>query len=93
MPKHNIYFEGQVQSLGFVRLGRNMTVGVIDTGEYHFNTDAPERITVTSGELTIKLDGSSEWRSFPAGVSFEVAGKSGFDVKVQAPSAYLCEFL
>jgi uncharacterized protein YaiE (UPF0345 family) len=93
MLKHNVYFEGKVQSIAFERNGRRQTAGVIDAGEFHFNTDAAERMTVVSGELTIKLDRSAEWKSYPAGTAFEVAAKSGFDVRAAAPSAYLCEFL
>ena len=95
MLKHNSYFEGNVQSIGFERNGRRMTAGVIAPGEYHFGTDAPERMTVVSGELFARLPGSgaSDWRAFPAGTAFEIPGKSGFDVRVAAPSAYLCEFL
>lgn len=92
MLKHNAYFEGQVQSVGFERLGRRMTVGVIAPGEFHFGTDAPERMTVVSGELAIRI-GEGEWRAYPAGTQFEVAGKSGFDVRASASTAYLCEFL
>jgi uncharacterized protein YaiE (UPF0345 family) len=93
MIKHNSYFEGGVQSLGFERHGRQATVGVIATGEYHFNTDGPERMTVTSGELEVRITGQSAFRVYPAGTSFEVAAKSGFDVRAAAASAYLCEFI
>ena len=93
MLKHNTYFDGKVQSVGFERNGRKQTVGVIDTGEFHFGTDAPERMTVISGELAIKVDGTTEWKSYATGTSFEVPGKSGFDVRAASPSAYLCEFL
>jgi len=93
MLKHNSYFEGQVQSVGFERLGRRMTVGVIAPGEFHFGTDAPERMTVVSGELTARLGAGAEWHVYPAGTAFEVPGKSGFDVRAAQPSAYLCEFL
>jgi hypothetical protein len=93
MPKHNTYFEGRVQSVGFERNGRRQTVGVVDVGEFHFGTDAPERMTVVSGELLVKLAGEAAFRPYPAGTVFEVPGKSGFDVKVVAPAAYLCEFL
>jgi uncharacterized protein YaiE (UPF0345 family) len=91
MLTHNTYFDGQVQSVGYARHGRRMTVGVIAPGEYHFGTDAPERMTVVSGELEVK-DGTG-WRAYPAGTSFEVAAKSGFDVRAGQPAAYLCEFL
>lgn len=94
MLKHNAYFEGAVQSVGFERNGRRATVGVIAPGEYHFGTDAPERMTVTSGALRVRLDGGADWQLYPAGASFEVPGQSGFDVAPQGgPAAYLCEFL
>lgn len=93
MLTHNTYFDGKVQSVGYERNGRKATVGVVDAGEFHFNTGAPERMTITSGELWARLPGDSAWRPFPAGTTFEVPGKSGFDVKAVAPAAYLCEFL
>ncbi len=93
MLKHNEYFGGKVQSVGFERNGRRQTAGVIDVGEFHFATDSAERMAVVSGELLAKLPGDATWRAFPSGTSFEVAAKSGFDVKATAPAAYLCEFL
>jgi uncharacterized protein YaiE (UPF0345 family) len=93
MLKHNTYFNGNVQSVGFERNGRKATVGVIMPGEYHFGTEAPERMTVTSGELHAKV-ATGAWIVYPAGTAFEVPAKSGFDVKaVGGPAAYLCEFL
>jgi uncharacterized protein YaiE (UPF0345 family) len=93
MLKHNTYFDGNIQSIGFERNGMAATVGVIAPGEYHFGTNAPERMTVVSGELEARVPGQAAWRTYPAGTSFEVGGKSSFDVRVAAPSAYLCEFL
>ena len=93
MLKHNAYFDGKVQSIGFERNGRRQTAGVIDAGEFHFGTEAPERMTVVSGELWATLPGDGAWRAFPAGTVFEVPAKSGFDVKATSPAAYLCEFL
>ena len=91
MLKHNAYFEGKVQSIGFERLGRRMTVGVIAPGEFHFGTDAPERMSVVSGEVEVKV--GDLWRAYPAGTTFEVPSKSGFDVRAREPAAYVCEFL
>jgi len=93
MLSHNTYFEGKVQSVGFERNGRRQTAGVVDVGQFHFGTDAPERMTVISGELWARLPGEAAFRAFPAGTSFEVPGKSGFDVRAADPAAYLCEFL
>jgi uncharacterized protein YaiE (UPF0345 family) len=93
MLKHNTYFEGKVQSVGFERQGRRQTVGVLDRGEFHFGTDAPERMTVVSGEIWAKLPGRADFQPYPAGTAFEVPAKSGFDVRALEPAAYLCEFL
>jgi uncharacterized protein YaiE (UPF0345 family) len=93
MLKHNSYFEGKVQSVGFERHGRLQTVGVVDAGEFHFDTTAAERMTVVSGELWVRVSGAPDWRAYPAGTVFEVAANSGFDVRAQVPAAYLCEFL
>jgi len=90
--KHNTYFDGKVQSIGFERHGRRATAGVIAPGEFHFGTEAPERMTIVSGELAVKPDGGS-WCVYPAGTAFEIGGRSGFDVRAAEPCAYLCEFL
>jgi uncharacterized protein YaiE (UPF0345 family) len=91
MLKHNAYFDGNVQSIGFERHGRRMTAGVIAPGEYHFGTQAPERMTIVSGEVEARV--GEVWRAYPAGTAFEVAGQSGFDIRAREPAAYLCEFL
>ena len=93
MLKHNSYFDGQVQSVGFERNGLRATVGVIAPGEYRFNTGAAERMTVVSGGLSAKLAGG-EWHHYPTGTAFEIATNSHFDVRAEGgPAAYLCEFL
>jgi len=91
--KHNTYFDGQVQSVGFERNGRRATVGVIAPGEFHFGTEAPERMTVISGELGVRRTAGDAWVTYPAGTAFEIPGRSGFDVRAVDPAAYLCEFL
>jgi purine/pyrimidine-nucleoside phosphorylase len=93
MLKHNAYFDGKVQSIGFERNGRRATAGVIDPGTFHFGTEAAERMTVVSGELWVKLAGEEDFRPYAAGTVFEVPAHSGFDVRATAPAAYLCEFL
>ena len=90
---HNTYFDGKVQSIGFERNGLRATAGVIAPGEFHFGTGAAERMTVISGELAVKPDGATAWTTYAAGTYFEIAGKSGFDVRALQPTAYLCEFL
>jgi uncharacterized protein YaiE (UPF0345 family) len=50
-------------------------------------------MTVTSGELVVRLAGAADLRTYPAGTAFEVPAKSGFDVQALGPAAYLCEYL
>jgi uncharacterized protein YaiE (UPF0345 family) len=90
---HHVYFDGGVQSLGFEPDGPRATVGIIQPGEYHFDTGAPERMTVVAGTLEVLLAGTGDWQTHPQGATFTVPGDSGFDVRVHAPSAYFCEFL
>ena len=93
MTTHNTYFDGGVQSLGFERRGRRATVGVIEPGTYRFDTGAPERMTVITGELFALLPGADGWCTYPQGTVFEIDGDSAFEVRADAPAAYLCEFL
>ena len=92
MLSHNSYFDGQVQSIGFERLGRKQSVGVVAPGTHKFGTDAPERMTVVSGEFRVIREGDDGFQSYPAGTYFEIAGKSSFEVQVSEPTAYLCEY-
>ncbi len=90
---HNKYFEEKVQSLASERHGAKFSIGIISAGTYHFGTGAAERMTVVSGMLTAKLDGSDEWVNYPAGTNFEIPANSGFDVKASTDTAYQCEYL
>ncbi len=93
MIKENSYFEGSVKSLGFTQEDNDITVGVMLAGNYTFNTGSAECMTVVKGALTIKRIGDDEWQTFNAGDAFEVAGNSSFEVNVEVPTAYLCEYL
>jgi hypothetical protein len=93
MLKHNSYFDGRVQSVGFERNGRRHTIGAVAPGEFHFDLDGPERMTVISGELAVRISGTQAWRTYPTGTSFELPRKCGVDFRAEAPAAYLCEYL
>lgn len=90
----NIYFDGQVTSrtLTFAD-GSVKTLGIMLPGEYEFGTDAPELMEIYSGELEVKLPGSDSWQSIRGGESFNVDGKSRFQVRVQSVTDYCCSFL
>lgn len=92
--KANVYFDGKVVShtIRFAD-GSKKTLGLIYAGDYHFGTDAPERMDIIAGSSSVKLDGASEWKTYAAGTSFHVPGKSGFSIRVESGIAeYICSF-
>ena len=92
--KANVYFDGDVTSHSLTHPnGTRQTVGIIRKGEYHFNTDAPERMDILAGACRVKLAGEKDWKTYNGGQTFHVAGKSGFDIAVDNGLAeYLCSF-
>ena len=92
MFKTNEYFDGKVKSIAFQGQDKPATVGVMAAGDYVFNTADKEKMTVVSGEMSIKFDADSEVVIFTAGESFDVAENSSFDVSVASDCAYLCVY-
>lgn len=92
MLKHNSYFEGMVQSIGFERRGRAQSVGVVEAGEHRFSTAAAERMTVVSGEFEVRFSRQEAWQVYSAGTYFEIDANSAFEIRVATPAAYLCEY-
>jgi hypothetical protein len=94
VAKANIYFDGKVVShtLRFAD-GSKKTLGLIYPGEYHFGTDAPERMDIVAGSCRVTLDGTSAVAEYGAGSGFDVPGKSGFTIRVESGIAeYVCSF-
>ena len=94
LAKANVYFDGKVVSHSLLLAnGSKKTLGLIYPGEYHFGTDAAERMDITAGLCKVKLDGSSDWKEYSAGSFFRVPAKSGFDIAVASGIAeYVCSF-
>lgn len=92
MLQVNEYFEGKVKSIAFQTATLPATVGVMEIGEYEFNTAKLETVTVVSGCLTVKLPGSDDWQAFPAGQAFLVAANEKFQLQVAEETAYLCTY-
>ena len=90
---HNRYFDDQVQSIGFERNGRRATVGVIAPGSFHFGTRGARADDDHQRRALGEARRRRRWALYPAGTAFEIAGRSGFDVRATEPCAYLCEFL
>jgi purine/pyrimidine-nucleoside phosphorylase len=95
LAKANVYFDGKVIShtLLFPDSSKK-TLGLIYPGQYHFSTDKAERMQLTSGQCTIKVDGSSSSASYSAGQTFELPAQSGFNIEVKSGLCeYICSFL
>ena len=49
---------------------------------------------IVAGACSVKLDGQTATKEFPAGQVFEVPAKSGFDIEVKSSICeYICSFL
>lgn len=92
MISENTYFEGKVKSLGYSTVEGKSTVGVMEAGEYKFNTDGPESMTVIQGKMEVSIAGSSVWDTYAAGSTYEVPGQSFFTVKIDVQTSYLCRY-
>lgn len=92
MLETNEYFDGKVKSIGFKTSTLPATVGVMEAGEYEFGTSQKETMTVVSGELTVKLPDSAEWKTFNPGESFIVDANEKFQLQVEIATAYLCTY-
>jgi uncharacterized protein YaiE (UPF0345 family) len=90
MFKTNEYFDGKVKSIAFKTKTLPATVGVMATGDYVFNTDEKEKMTVVSGVMFIKFSGTETTQAFKAGESFNVEANSSFNVSIKEETAYLC---
>jgi len=93
--KANVYFDGRVVSHTVLMPdGAKKTLGLIYPGSYHFGTGAPERMELVAGACRVTLDGAAAAKDYPAGTFFDVPGKSGFTIEVQAGLCeYICSFL
>jgi len=94
VKKANVYFDGKCVS-HTVKLpdGTRKTLGVIFPSSLTFNTDGPERMEITGGRCRVRLDGEEDWRPYGAGETFDVPGKSSFQIEALELLDYVCHFL
>lgn len=89
--KHNVYFDGKVQSLGVNTAEGYATVGVISPGAYTFSTATPERMVIITGVLNVKLPGE-EWKRFGVTEEVKIKEQVSFDVRADYDVAYICYY-
>ena len=90
MFKVNEYFNGNVKSIAFNTAEGPATAGVMAKGEYEFGTSTTEIMIVTTGRLTVKLPGESDWKSFRPFGTFEIGANKKFQVRADEESSYVC---
>ena len=90
----NVYFGGKVTSrtVKFAD-GTRKSLGVMLAGEYTFDTAAAEVMEMLGGEMDVRLPGSTHWKTFKAGESFEVPANAKFDLVVKEFADYCCSYL
>jgi uncharacterized protein YaiE (UPF0345 family) len=90
MFKTNEYFEGRVKSIAFNAAEGPATIGAMSAGEYEFGTSTVEYMTVTSGSMTVRLPGETDWKTFKPFDTFIVPKDTKFSLRVSADASYLC---
>ena len=93
--KANVYFDGRVVSHGItLEDGSTKTFGLIYPGDYHFGTQAAERMEITDGSCAVQLDGEEEVANYTAGQHFDVPAEAGFTISVaNGICQYICSYL
>ncbi len=93
--KANVYFDGKVVSHSIIlEDGEKKTLGVVFPGEYHFGTEAAERMDVSAGSCIVQLDGSQETTAYQSGSHFNIPANSGFTITVPDEICqYVCSYI
>lgn len=94
VKKANIFFNGGVTSRTVLFSdGSKKTLGIMQPGEYEFNTAEKEVMEILSGDMDVLLPGEKAWKSIQGGQSFEVLANSKFRLKVKTLTDYCCSFI
>jgi uncharacterized protein YaiE (UPF0345 family) len=89
--KHNIYFDGAVQSLEVQTAEGRATVGVITPGRYIFDAQFEEHVRIITGALLVILPGLRQ-QQFVAGETYIVPRNSSFEVEATDDVSYICYY-
>ena len=90
----NIYFDGKVVSRTiFLADGEKQTLGVMQPGEYTFDTNEAEIMEMMIGDLEIRLPGETTFKKLNTPESFNVPANSSFDLKINTVTDYCCSYI
>ena len=87
----NEYFHGRAKSLGFTKEDAEYTAGIIMPGQYTFNTEKEELITVTLGPIDFFLPGG-DWQTCLTGETIVIPANVKFDIKADSAGSYICMY-
>ena len=90
----NVYFNGGVTSRTITfNNGDIKTLGMMQPGEYEFNTDKKEIMEIQLGKVSVLLPGETEWKQYEAGEIFEVKANATFKITALTLTDYCCSFV
>jgi uncharacterized protein YaiE (UPF0345 family) len=90
----NIFFDGGVTSRTVLFAdGTKKTLGIMQPGEYEFNTSSGELMEILAGDLDVQLPGTDAWQTCTGGQAFEVGAGERFGLRVRSVTDYCCSFL
>jgi uncharacterized protein YaiE (UPF0345 family) len=93
VKKANLFFDGAVASRTIIFAdGTKKTLGIIQPGEFTFNTGVAEIMEFLSGDLDYRI-AEGDWKSISGSGSFSIPANSSFTMKVKTISDYCCSFL
>lgn len=94
VKKANVYFDGKVTSRTVLFAdGEKKTLGIMLPGEYEFSTGLAEIMEVLAGSMDVKLPGDTVYKTYGAGVSFQVPANASFKLKIFGVADYCCSYL
>jgi uncharacterized protein YaiE (UPF0345 family) len=94
VKKANIFFNGGVASRTVLFAdGSKKTLGIMQPGNYEFNTSEKEIMEILAGDLDVLLPGAKGWKAVKGGESFEVPAGAKFSLKVKTLTDYCCSFV
>ena len=86
------YHGDRVQSLTYADDKQEFSVGIIAPGEYEFGAIKKEITTVTSGEISVLIEGNDRWMTYNKFETFEIPSHANFKFKVSEVSTYICYY-
>ena len=94
IKKANLYFDGNVASHTVLFAdGTRKTLGVVQPGQYEFETADSERMEILSGCMKVMLPGYEDWDTHLEGYGFEVPANTKFIIYATEVTEYCCSYI